>query len=133
MQMKNKMKDMLRIDRRLLANFDFVLLILLLVVCAAALSNLYSASYPPKSLATTPYIKQGVFLLISSAIFLVIICIDYQELLFWNYPMYVLVLLLLVFAIFMGHEANGSQRWINLGFFKPVSYTHLTLPTKRIV
>ena len=23
-----------------------------------------------------------------------------------------------VFAIFMGHEANGSQRWINLGFFK---------------
>ncbi len=118
MQMKNKMKDMLRIDRRLLANFDFVLLILLLVVCAAALSNLYSASYPPKSLATTPYIKQGIFLLISFAIFLVIICIDYQELLFWNYPMYVLVLLLLVFAIFMGHEANGSQRWINLGFFK---------------
>jgi len=118
MQMKNKMKDMLRIDRRLLANFDFVLLILLLVVCAAALSNLYSASYPPKSLATTPYIKQGVFLLISFAIFLVIVCIDYQELLFWNYPMYVLVLLLLVFAIFMGHEANGSQRWINLGFFK---------------
>lgn len=116
--MQKKMKDMLRIDRRLLANFDFVLLVLLLVVCAAALSNLYSASYPPKSLATTPYIKQGLFLLISIAIFLVIICIDYQELLFWNYPMYVLILLLLVFAIFMGHEANGSQRWINLGFFK---------------
>jgi len=58
-----KMKDMIRIDRRLLANFDFVLLILLLIVCAAALSNLYSASYPPKSLATTPYIKQGIFFL----------------------------------------------------------------------
>ncbi|WP_240191756.1 rod shape-determining protein RodA [Desulfoprunum benzoelyticum] len=112
------MKDILRIDRRLLANFDFVLLILLLVVCAAALSNLYSASYPPKSLATTPYIKQAIFLLFGFAMFLVIVCIDYQELLFWNYPMYVLVLLLLAFAFFVGYEANGSQRWINLGFFK---------------
>ncbi len=109
---------MIRIDRRLLANFDFVLLILLLLVCAMALCNLYSASYPPIAKATAPYLKQGVFFLVGFVVLLLVISIDYQELLFWNYPFYVLIIALLVLAFFIGHEANGSQRWINLGFFK---------------
>ena len=113
-----KKMNLFRIDRRLLANFDFVLLILLLLVCAAALSNLYSASYPPKSLSATPYLKQGLFLLMGFAVFLVVISVDYRELLFWNYPFYFLIILLLVLMYFIGYEANGSQRWINLGFFK---------------
>ncbi|KAB2892090.1 MAG: rod shape-determining protein RodA [Desulfobulbaceae bacterium] len=113
-----KKMNLFRIDRRLLANFDFVLLILLLLVCAAALSNLYSASYPPKSLSATPYLKQGIFLLMGFAVFLVVISVDYRELLFWNYPFYFLIILLLVLMYFIGYEANGSQRWINLGFFK---------------
>lgn len=108
---------MIRIDRRLLANFDFVLLILLLLVCAMALCNLYSASYPPKSVAS-PYLKQGLFFLVGFVIFLVVICVDYQELQFWNYPFYILIIFFLILAFFVGHEANGSQRWINLGFFK---------------
>jgi rod shape determining protein RodA len=37
---------------------------------------------------------------------------------FWNYPIYVIINLLLLAAIFAGHEAGGAQRWINLGFFK---------------
>ncbi|MDP3481066.1 MAG: rod shape-determining protein RodA [Desulfoprunum sp.] len=109
---------MIRIDRRLLANFDFVLLMLLLLVCAMALCNLYSASYPPASIASAPYIKQGIFFLVSFVVLLLVICVDYQELLFWNYPFYVLIIGLLILAFFIGHEANGSQRWINLGFFK---------------
>lgn len=109
---------MIRIDRRLLANFDFVLLILLLLVCAMALCNLYSASYPPKSVAAAPYLKQGFFFLVGFVVFLLIVSIDYQELLFWNYPFYILIIALLLLAFFIGHEANGSQRWINLGFFK---------------
>jgi len=109
---------MIRIDRRLLANFDFVLLILLLLVSAMALSNLYSASYPPGSLVGAPYLKQGIFFLIGFVILLLVICVDYQELVFWNYPFYILIISLLILAFFIGHEANGSQRWINLGFFK---------------
>jgi rod shape determining protein RodA len=109
---------MIRIDRRLLANFDFVLLILLLLVSAMALCNLYSASYPASSLGSAPYLKQGVFFLAGFVMLLVVISVDYQELLFWNYPMYCLIIALLILAFFVGHEANGSQRWINLGFFK---------------
>ena len=109
---------MIRIDRRLLANFDFVLLILLLLVSAMALSNLYSASYPPGSLVGAPYLKQGIFFLIGFVMLLLVICVDYQELVFWNYPFYILIISLLILAFFIGHEANGSQRWINLGFFK---------------
>lgn len=110
--------NIFRIDRRLLANFDFVLLILLLLVCAAALSNLYSASYPPKVLSATPYMKQGIFMLMGFAVFLVVISVDYRELLFWNYPLYFVIIALLLLMYFIGYEANGSQRWINLGFFK---------------
>ncbi len=109
---------MIRIDRRLLANFDFVLLIFLLLVCAMSLCNLYSASYPSSSGATAPYLKQGLFFGVGFIAFLVVISVDYQELLFWNYPFYVLIIFLLIIAYFIGHTANGSQRWINLGFFK---------------
>ena len=52
------------------------------------------------------------------AAFVFIISFDYQELHSWNYPFYVITILLLLVAFFAGHEAGGAQRWINLGFFK---------------
>lgn len=109
---------MLRIDRRLFANFDFTLLLLLMLVCGMALFNLYSASYPPKPYGIPPYLKQGYFFLISFSICLVIISFDYQDLHSWNYPLYALTIILLLVAYFAGAKAGGAQRWINLGFFK---------------
>ncbi len=38
----------------MLAHFDWWLLIMFLLVCAMALFNLYSASYPPKPFGTPP-------------------------------------------------------------------------------
>ena len=42
----------------MLAHFDWWLLIMFLLVCAMALFNLYSASYPPKTWGIPPYLKQ---------------------------------------------------------------------------
>jgi rod shape determining protein RodA len=109
---------MIRIDRRLFANFDFVLLLLILLVCTMALFNLYSASYPPKPYGIPPYLKQAYFFLIGFFFCLVIISFDYQDLHFLNYPFYVSVIILLLLAFFIGSKAGGAQRWINLGFFK---------------
>ncbi len=109
---------MMRIDRRLIANFDFVLLLLILLVCAMALFNLYSASYPPKPYGSPPYFKQAVFFLIGFSFCLVILCFDYQDLHILNYPFYITITALLLFAYFAGSQAGGAQRWINLGFFK---------------
>lgn len=109
---------MVRVDRRLFANFDWVLLTLLLLLCGMALFNLYSASYPPKPWGTPPYLKQSYLFIFGFILFMIIISFDYQLLHSLNYPIYVLVILLLLFAYFKGSMAGGAQRWINLGFFR---------------
>jgi len=108
---------MLRMDRRFLASFDWVLLFLLVLVCGMAYMNLYSATYP--SLGRMPaYLKQGYLLLMGVAGILFIISFDYKELHLWNYPIYVFTIILLALVIFVGNSAGGAQRWINLGFFQ---------------
>ncbi|PHR26127.1 MAG: rod shape-determining protein RodA [Desulfotalea sp.] len=109
---------MFRIDRRLLEHFDMVLMILICLICTMAFFNLYSASSPPKPYGTPPYIKQGYFFLMCFAFFTFVISFDYQELHFWNYPCYIVIIVLLVLSYFVGDSAGGAQRWINLGFFK---------------
>jgi rod shape determining protein RodA len=110
---------MFRIDRRLFTNFDWVLLLLLLLVLSMAYFNLYSASYPPKLWGMPLYLKQCYLLLIGFSGFLFLVSFDYQELHSWNYPMYFLIIILLVVAHFLlGKSAGGAQRWINLGFLK---------------
>jgi len=109
---------MLRIDRRYFHNFDWGLLILILAVCAMALANLYSASYPPSTYGMPPYIKQCYLFLLGGMGILFILCFDYKELLFWNYPFYCLIIALLIYVLVAGNSAGGAQRWINLGLFK---------------
>jgi rod shape determining protein RodA len=110
---------MFRVDRRLFTNFDWIFLLLVLLVCGMAYFNLYSATYPPKSWGMPLYLKQFYLLLLGFLGFLFLIGFDYQELHSWNYPMYFLIIVLLVVAHFLlGKSAGGAQRWINLGVLK---------------
>lgn len=109
---------MLRVDRRLFENFDWVLMSLLLVLCGMALFNLYSASYPPKPWGTAPYLKQGYLFAGGFICFLFMISFDYQRLHTLNYFFYGIIIVCLLVAYFKGSSAGGAQRWINLGFFK---------------
>ena len=109
---------MIRIDRRLFEHFDMVLMLLIFLVCMMAFFNLYSASFPPKGYGSPPYIKQGYFFLMAITAFIIVISFDYSELHSWNYPLYAIVIVLLVLAGVIGNTAGGAQRWINLGFFK---------------
>lgn len=109
---------MFRIDRRFFLNFDWILLFLVLAVSGMALLNLYSASYPPKPWGMPVYLKQGYFFLMGFAGILFLISFDYRELHLWNYPAYIFIVLLLLMVLFVGNTAGGSQRWVNLGFFR---------------
>ena len=109
---------MLRIDRRFFYHFDWILLLLLLAVGTMALMNLYSASYPPSPWGIPPFIKQCYLFLFGMMGILFILCFDYKELHFWNYPFYIFIIILLLLVLFAGNSAGGAQRWINLGFFK---------------
>ncbi len=109
---------MLRVDRRCFHNFDWILLLFLIAVSGMALLNLYSASYPPVSWGMPPYIKQCYLFLMGMMGILFLLSFDYRELHSWNYPFYVLIIILLLVVLFAGKSAGGAQRWINLGFFK---------------
>ena len=50
-------------------------------------------------------------------------------------PCFLIFFIMLSVVPFIGIEVKGAKRWLNLYFFRlqpiePVSYTHLTLPTK---
>ncbi len=109
---------MFRIDRRLLLNFDWILLLLLLLVCGMALFNLYSASYPPKGYGLPPYVKQSYFYLAGFCIIVFMLLFDYKIFHFLNYFIYIFIILLLGLLFVVGVEAGGAQRWIDLGFFR---------------
>lgn len=109
---------MFRIDRRHFEHFDFVLLLLILLVCGMALFNLYSASYPPKGYGSPAYLKQAYYFLFGFSLCLVILSFDYQILHMLNYPIYLGVVVLLILSYIIGSEAGGAQRWINLGVIK---------------
>lgn len=83
-----------------------------------ALFNLYSASYPPKQWGVSPFVKQCYFYLSGGVLILVLLSFDYKELHYWNYPLYLFVVILLLLALLFGKSAGGAQRWIALGPIK---------------
>ncbi len=109
---------MFRFDRRLLFNFDWIMLGTVLTVSAMALINLYSSSSTGSGSASAAFYKQLYFTIFGFGLILAMISFDYRKLILWNYPLYFIALALLVAALVVGSTISGSQRWINLGFFR---------------
>jgi len=107
---------MLKFDRRLLQNFDWVLLGLVTAIAVMCLMNLYSAVHPHEPLGTPVYTKQLIFFLMGLVMIIAIISVDYRIFSNWS-TMYIFIILLLLYALFLGGSRAGTQRWINLGFF----------------
>jgi len=109
---------MIRFDRRLLENFDWIMLITVLIITTVSLINLYSASHVEGLNSSPVFMRQLSFYLIGFGMIFTIICFDYRLLIKWNYALYALVVILLIAALIFGSTVGGSQRWINLGFFR---------------
>ena len=109
---------MLRFDRRLLLNIDWVLIMAVLVVALIGLANLYSSTHLYTNVGAPLYLKELTYYLFGAAVILLIVSIDYRVLLALNYPLYGAMILLLVVALAVGKTVGGSQRWIDLGFFR---------------
>lgn len=108
---------MLRFDRRLLQHFDWVILLWLTLIAGMCLMNLYSAVYPGKPTGTPVYLKQLYYFIMGMGLILAIISIDYRHLMSWNYTIYGVTCLTLLYALVLGKTQMGAQRWIDLGFF----------------
>ena len=104
-------------DRRLVQNFDWVLLLLVLAICGIGIVNLYSAGYNRPAGETPLYIKQLYWLGLGLGVLCLILLVDYRHLEKLGYPIYIISVLLLVGVMFGGKVAYGSRRWLALGPF----------------
>jgi rod shape determining protein RodA len=101
-------------DRRLLQNFDWILLLILILIGTISVLNLYSATYPLKDAGSSQiFVKQIYWFLIGFAILLIMTTFDYHLLETLAYPLYVMVLLMLILVLLIGDVRSGSQRWLS--------------------
>ncbi len=103
-------------DRRLLQNFDWILLVLLILIGALSVVNLYSATYAIRDAGGSQiFVKQIYWFLIGFATLLMMTTFDYHLLERLAYPAYFISLVLLVMVLVVGKVQSGSQRWLHLG------------------
>lgn len=106
------------LDRQFFKHLDWVMLLLLLVVSAMALVNLYSSSHAgPELGASSLFYKQLLFFGVGLGVILVLQLLEYQRIAKMGWFLYVIVLLLLGYTWLFVESISGAQRWIDLGFF----------------
>ncbi|WP_020675588.1 rod shape-determining protein RodA [Geopsychrobacter electrodiphilus] len=104
-------------DRRLVTNFDWVLLTVVLMLAGVGILNLYSATSGWDVYSLPFYLKQSLWLAGGLFLVLLICCFDYRHLEHFSLPAYVVTLGLLLFVLLLGKTSMGATRWIHLGFF----------------
>lgn len=104
-------------DRRLVSNFDWVLILTVLLLAGVGIANLYSATASWGTVATPLYLKQLLWLSGGVVIALMICLFDYRHLQHFAVHLYVISVVMLVYVLVLGKTSMGATRWINLGFF----------------
>ncbi|MCL5022255.1 MAG: rod shape-determining protein RodA [Nitrospirae bacterium] len=109
----------MKIDRRLLKNFDWVTLALIVLLSVTGIMTIYSATRPPLPGGEMPsfYIKQLYWLFVSVFALIAIVSFDYVWLKRFSYGFYAIGLFLLLAVLFLGRTGMGAQRWLNFGIF----------------
>ena len=105
------------IDRRLLTNFDWPLVVLTLVIAAIGVVNIFSATASYSVSGTSYYIKQLYWILTGLVLVLLVCSVDYHlldDIAYWIYGVVVVLLLLVLVA---GKTSMGATRWLHVGFF----------------
>jgi rod shape determining protein RodA len=117
-------------DRRLLQNFDWLLLGLVLLIAGIGIVNLYSAGYNRTPPGSSPvYLKQIYWLGVGLALMGLTVLYDYRHLQKLAYPLYIVSVVLLLAVMFGGKMVSGSRRWLPLGplSFQPAELTKIAI------
>jgi rod shape determining protein RodA len=121
---------MIRLDRRLITNFDWTLLVTVLIISGIGLLNIYSTGFSLADLNQKPlYLKQMQWILIGLVGMSFAFFIDYRVLSRHAYIIYGISIALLLVVFAFGYATRGSQRWIAIGgfSFQPSELMKLTL------
>jgi rod shape determining protein RodA len=121
---------MIKLDRRLILNFDWTLLVLVLLLSGIGLVNIYSTGFSLTDFHRTPlYVKQIQWILLGIAGMAVAFFVDYRFLGRHAYTVYGISVILLLVVSAAGYTTRGSQRWIAIGgfTFQPSELVKLTI------
>jgi rod shape determining protein RodA len=120
---------MLRIDRRLLAHFDWPLLACTLLVVGCGLMTVLSATHVPGRLVSGLVLRQAMWAGIGLIGLLAALSFDYHWLERYGYFLYAGALLLLLATALLGSSGGGARRWIGVGPFslQPSEFVKIAL------
>lgn len=105
------------IDRRLIQNFDWVLLFAVILITACGLLNLYSALSTVGGIKKAMFYRQVHSLILGFILLFAAILFDYSHLERGAPFFFGACLLLLVVTLILGKAAGGSRRWLSVGRF----------------
>jgi rod shape determining protein RodA len=102
-------------DRRLFKNFDYILFLSILIICLYGLLILSSATQGVTG--GDPLRKQMVWIAMGVGIIILTISINYLHFYRCAWYLYAVNLVILLAVLFVGKEAGGAYRWIDLKIF----------------
>jgi rod shape determining protein RodA len=109
---------MLKVDRRLIAHFDWVLLALTVLITACGLLTVLSATHSAGRLVSPIVVRQLTWALVGLVGLIVALSFDYRWLERYGYLPYLVGIGLLLATAVAGSSGGGARRWLSLG---PVS------------
>ena len=105
------------LDNRLLRNFDFVLLVAVVLLNAISFVMIASATHAGGYDGDIYWFvkRQATFFIVNFILVIFSLRFDYEQLEHLSVPFYVFTLLMLLAVMFVGQSALGAQRWIQVG------------------
>ncbi len=105
-------------DRRILKNFDWQLLLIVLIICSYGLIVIGSATRGIDASDSFLFLrKQAMWIAMGLAAVVLATSIDYVNFYNWCWYIYAVNLVFLIAVLFMGSEGGGAYRWLDLKIF----------------
>lgn len=108
---------MLRIDRRLAANFEWPLFIIALMLTACGLVTILSATHFDNRPLSPHVVRQSMWALLGLVALLATLSFDYRLLDRYGYGIYAVAVLALALVPLIGSTGGGARRWLSFGAF----------------
>ena len=106
----------------ILANIDWLTVGLYFLLVFLGWLNIYAAVYDQEHQSifdiSQKYGKQMLWIVAGILIIILIFLIDSRFYTAFPYPIYIVVILLLLFVLAFGREVNGARSWIEIGSFR---------------
>ena len=119
---------MFRIDRRLIKNFDWITVSVVILISIIGILTIYSATRPiSEEVHAGFYLKQITWLILGLVALVFFVSFDYIWLNRFSLLFYIAGIILLIIVFIFGRIGMGAQRWLNLGFvsFQPSEFFKL--------